>query len=78
MLQELRIVLLDSLCLRGVLSDPDTRLLSAEQIETSERSIRETCPKIFELDLSRNLLESWVEISSICRGLPLLKSLRLK
>ena len=34
--------------------------------------------KIVELDLSRNLLESWYEIAAICNSLDSLRSLRLE
>lgn len=34
--------------------------------------------KIIELDLSRNLLESWYEVTAICRSLRSLQSLRLE
>ncbi|KAI9732466.1 MAG: hypothetical protein M1818_007504 [Claussenomyces sp. TS43310] len=62
-LHELRIVLVDSL-----------RISAAE---TVERRIRQVCPKIVELDLSRNLFETCSEIINICRELAHLKSLTL-
>ena len=34
--------------------------------------------KIIELDLSRNLLEDWSEITAICKSLSCLKSLKLE
>ena len=34
--------------------------------------------KIVELDLSRNLLESWSDITAICKSLDFLRSLRLE
>ena len=34
--------------------------------------------KVIELDLSRNLLENWYDITAICSALHALKSLRLK
>ena len=34
--------------------------------------------KIIELDLSRNLLEDWREITAICKSLHYLKSLKLE
>jgi Leucine-rich repeat (LRR) protein len=40
-------------------------------------SIRETCPKITELDLSRNLFSSLHEIAAICHQLEHLRALRL-
>lgn len=38
--------------------------------------VQDACPKIMELDLSRNLFEKWIEIVSICEELPDLRSLR--
>jgi hypothetical protein len=63
-LHELKIVIVDGL-----------RVAIAEN---AERGIKETCPKIIELDLSRNLFEDYQEIMKICRGLENLKILRLK
>lgn len=63
-LNELKIVLVDGL-----------RINCAE---TSGKTIRETCPKIVELDLSRNLFESCKEIILICAALDNLRSLRLR
>jgi hypothetical protein len=39
--------------------------------------IRDVCPRITELDLSRNLFEDWAEIVSICEQLDNLRSLRV-
>jgi tubulin-specific chaperone E len=63
-LRELKIVLVDGL-----------RITSAKK---QRESIREICPKIVELDLSRNLFESFMEIVKICQELDNLRSLRLK
>jgi tubulin-specific chaperone E len=46
--------------------------------ESSGATIRETCPKIVELDLSRNLFEKFDEVVRICAELDNLRSLRLK
>jgi hypothetical protein len=73
-LQELKIVLLDGLRVSGVLSceeSPKKRQEELERIETA-------CPKIVELDLSRNLLRQWVDVYDICRQLKQLSSLKLK
>ena len=45
---------------------------------TSSQAIKDVCPKIVDLDLSRNLFEDYSEIIKICRELDKLKSLRLK
>lgn len=46
--------------------------------ETKERSVKDTCPDIFELDLSRNLFDDFEEIIKICSSLQKLRALRLK
>ncbi|TVY93885.1 Tubulin-specific chaperone E [Lachnellula willkommii] len=63
-LHELKIIIVDGL-----------RINCAEK---DGRAIREVCPKIVELDLSRNLFEIWEEVVHICRELDDLRSLRLK
>jgi len=45
---------------------------------TSNQAIKDVCPKIVDLDLSRNLFEGYSEIIKICRELDNLRSLRLK
>ncbi|KAJ6171099.1 Leucine-rich repeat typical subtype [Penicillium chermesinum] len=73
-LEELRIVLLDGLRIAGVLSSyeqPEDQVLSAAS------KIATTCPKIIELDLSRNLLSRWRDAWQICNQLKSLKRLRL-
>ncbi|KAG9241945.1 tubulin-specific chaperone-like protein E [Calycina marina] len=44
---------------------------------TSKCAIKDVCPRIVEVDLSRNLFEGYSEIVNICRELDYLKSLRL-
>lgn len=63
-LQELKIVIVDGLQIAYARKDG--------------RTIKETCPKIQELDLSRNLFETLQEIMRICIELENLRSLRLK
>lgn len=63
-LHELKIVIVDGL-----------RIATAEK---AERRIREVCPKIVELDLSRNLFEHYEEVMNICHELDNLKVLKLK
>lgn len=63
-LDELKIVLVDGM-----------RIVKAE---TEGKKIRDICPRISELDLSRNLFQSCGEIIRICTELDNLKSLRLK
>lgn len=78
-LHELRIVILDGLCIARPLS----RNLSAAGGDSgapldSADDIRRTCPRIAELDLSRNLFEEWREILSICQQLETLNSLKIE
>ncbi|QSS60680.1 tubulin-specific chaperone E [Histoplasma capsulatum] len=66
-LQELRIVLLDGMRVYG----------SREEYENELKIIARTCPKIVELDLSRNVLRRWTDVAAICGQLKLLKILKL-
>ena len=75
-LRELKIVLLDGLCLAGLLSRPWSG--DRDLFDALVREIQRTCPSVAELDLSRNLLENWVDVVGICRALPKLQSLKLK
>jgi tubulin-specific chaperone E len=73
-LHELRIVLLDGLCIGGLLA---TQSSSTEEQEREISKIQETCPNIRELDLSLNLFEDWQDIAMICSALKNLQSLKL-
>lgn len=75
-LHELRFVLLDGLCVAGVSSRPwhenvEARMHSLRRYQTQKL-------KILELDLSRNLIETWADVAGICSGLENLRSLKLK
>jgi len=63
-LQELKIVIVDGACINTV--------------ETTSLRIRDVCPKIVELDLSRNLFERFEDVVKICGELDGLRSLRIK
>jgi tubulin-specific chaperone E len=63
--QDLKIVILDGMCVDHVVSD-------------GEKSIKETCPNIRDLDLSRNLFEEFSPVAEICKELPSLRSLKLR
>ncbi|KAF2431113.1 tubulin-specific chaperone E [Tothia fuscella] len=79
-LHELRIVLLDGLCISRHVDEATRRAWRKYDGKTgctTPTDIREVCPKITELDLSRNLFEDWAEIVFICEQLPELKSLRI-
>ncbi|KAJ5665995.1 Leucine-rich repeat typical subtype [Penicillium maclennaniae] len=73
-LQELRIVILDGLRLTGVLSSYDQPL---DQVQESAIEIAATCPKITDLDMSRNLLSHWRDVWEICNQLKHLQRLKL-
>ncbi|OAX83423.1 hypothetical protein ACJ72_02222 [Emergomyces africanus] len=72
-LHELRFVLLDGMCVYGVLAGEGSR----EEYENELENIRKTCPKIIELDLSRNILRKWADVADICKQLKHLKILKL-
>ncbi|PGH01760.1 hypothetical protein GX51_05076 [Blastomyces parvus] len=72
-LQELKIVLLDGMRVHGVLAGEGSREEYGNELE----SIAKTCPKIIELDLSRNTLRQWADVAAICEQLKLLKILKL-
>lgn len=75
-LHELRIVLLDGLCVRGVLDRP---CLSVQELVLQERQrIKDQTLKIQELDLSRNLIEEWADVVGICCVLRFLTTLKLE
>ncbi|XP_014555432.1 hypothetical protein COCVIDRAFT_27637 [Bipolaris victoriae FI3] len=71
-LSELRIIILDGLCMHR----PEAR--GTKWMEDGEKSdVKDACPKAIELDLSRNLFEDWREVAAICEQLPELRSLRV-
>lgn len=76
-LQELKVVLLDGLRIAGVLSNGSIRR-DDPRYDEELQSISRTCPRIIELDLSRNLLYHWQDVQDICKQLTRLKSLKLK
>jgi hypothetical protein len=83
-LSELRIVLLDGLLVsQPVDKETESQWASYNEDQKIYRSVvsaetTKTCPKIFELDLSRNLFEKLDEVALICHGLPRLSALRLE
>lgn len=66
-LAELKIVIVDGM-----------RINAIPPRDASSMSVRKICPKILELDLSRNLFEGFDEIVEICGELDLLHSLKIK
>ena len=75
-LEELRVVVLDGLCVSGMGSKPFSGDLS--ELARHVNRIKQTCPNITELDLSKNLLDNWTDVAGICKALPHLKILKLK
>lgn len=73
-LQELKIVILDGMRVLGVFVGREEECDREEE----KQLIRKTCPKITELDLSRNLISDWREITDICEQLDDLRILKLK
>ncbi|KAF1943248.1 hypothetical protein EJ02DRAFT_421466 [Clathrospora elynae] len=71
-LSELKIVILDGLCMWR----PEAR--GGGWLEGGEKcDVGDACPKAVELDLSRNLFEEWREVAGICEQLGELRSLRV-
>ncbi|KAI9782740.1 MAG: hypothetical protein M1839_004728 [Geoglossum umbratile] len=68
-LSELRIVILDGMCIAYASRANGGRDVTEE--------IRQTCPKIVELDLGRNLFEDWMDVVRICQSLKGLRTLKV-
>jgi hypothetical protein len=78
-LEKLTIVILDGLAMWR----PEARRMGNEgsKLEgwiSGAGDVIEACPKVVELDLSRNLFEEWREVASICEGLNSLNNLRVE
>lgn len=71
-LQELRIVILDRLCVAGFNNEQWDRDF------TSWWRLASMKLKIAELDLSNNLIEKWADVVGICSALKCLRSLKLE
>lgn len=69
-LRQLRILVVDTLRINR----PHARSLNAGNIS---HDVADTCPNVWELDISRNLFETWSEIVDVCRQLPRLTSVRI-
>jgi hypothetical protein len=75
-LEELKIVILDGL---RISTRQSIANFQDRDVGTKERlHIADTCPKITQLDVSRNLFEEIDEIGLICSGLQDLVDLRLE
>lgn len=54
------------------------RLDRASDPSAGEKPIREVCPEVVELDLSRNLLTRLEEVVEICSHLKALRKLKIR
>ena len=77
-LQELRIVLVDGHRIAGLCPYPWKGKADDEAWERAVGRVAEACPSIVELDLSRSLLERWMDVYGICKALPALRRLVLE
>ncbi len=80
-LQELQVVILDGLCIARLQSNTpivDTATKEPVSTESLPYGIDACNLTISELDLSRNLLETWEDVVAICAPLIYLRSLKIK
>lgn len=79
-LHELRIVILDGMriAFAETVAAPGSGSPIAPSGAEAGGSIREVCPRVVELDLSRNLFTRFGTVVDICSSLDELKSLRVK
>ena len=77
-LNELRVVVLDGLCVAGLLSDCSILNPQSQEWQAYVEEVHQTCPKVRELDLSRSLIERRIDIVGICGALPDLRRLVLR
>ncbi|MCJ1443457.1 MAG: hypothetical protein MMC23_003955 [Stictis urceolatum] len=77
MLQTLRIVLLTGQRLVGLLDSPWKEDDGLDRYAEAIREVALICPKVTELDLSGNLLETLLDVAAICKSVPELRSLTL-
>ena len=77
-LHELRIVILDGMKMSQLARELRSRDAPNGDKDVMLEKTQKICPRISELDLSRNLFEHWSEITYICSQLAYLRSLRLE
>jgi hypothetical protein len=73
-LRNLRIVLLDQLCLKGITLEPH----DPAAIAAAQEAVTQTCPDLVELDLGWNLIETWTDVAEICLPLKRLQVLKAR
>ena len=79
-LENLKVAILDGLCITGIestLHEDDGPLVEYQSDSTTQR-ISPQDLTISELDLSRNLLETWLDVIDICQPLKCLHSLKIE
>ena len=64
--------------LQFVILDGVQLALATDPARDGDQSISQVCPKVRELDLSRNLFERFGPVVQICSELKLLRSLKVK
>jgi hypothetical protein len=75
-LKELRIILLDGLCVEGIIAGSGQP--NDHDVALELDNIQATCRQVIELDISRNLLRSWPEVIQICSHFDSLMSLKAR
>lgn len=76
-LEELKYVILDGLRMWRPEVRDTMRSDGKSEWPQGHTDIKDACPKTYELDLSRNLLEEWREVAAICEQLDKLRILRV-
>lgn len=76
-LEELKFVILDGLRMWRPEVRQSARTNDELDWPRGSSDIKDACPKTYELDLSRNLLEEWREVAAICEQLDRLRILRV-
>lgn len=75
-LHDLKVVILDGMRIASASAGRNDDDATAAQGERG--SVRETCPSITQLDLSRNLFERFEPVVDVCRQLDKLRRLSVK
>ncbi len=76
-LEELKFVILDGLRMWRPEVRRSAQVNGGLGWSEGATDIQDACPKTFELDLSRNLIEEWREVAAICEQLDRLRQLRV-
>ncbi|PSR78869.1 tubulin-specific chaperone E [Coniella lustricola] len=76
-LGELKYVILDAMCIDAATAKDRGQQQQQQQQHKEEAAIRDICPKVIELDISRNLFTDLGPVVDICSNLSDLRSLRI-